>query len=389
MEKKGIENMSVVEERVKTVSDIVRSVKYVTWCKAHYYPELSQKTLAKLTTGFDPNINVSHVGAFIDTSLTLNGKLGTVYTLTGLYDRRSLEKAFYINYSDIVDYSILPDKKGRTYGLNGKLEIRLNDGTKYTTGNEAAAMAEILNRLIPVVMTWNDEYGHREAGEIGKYGLTTGQLEKCHAIIHSASVLAGAVGTGLAQIPLSDNAVITPIQVAMITSLGAVFELRITESAAKGIIGSVAAAMVGRSLSQLLVGWIPGIGNAINTATAAGITEAIGWVAVKHFTSLNEADRAKHRIEGMKAGYEAASNEYEAKLRKQADAFIKQKYYAREQRDAYEKLLDEYETYIGILEQQIKALEDTEELEVPNYLVSSYAAMTDDLKVLRDLKECS
>ena len=380
--------MSVIEERAKTVSDIVRSVNYTMAHKAHYYP-IPNKELTKVTKEFDPHINVNHVAAIIDTTLAGTAKNGTVFTITGFYDRELFAKPFFINYADIKDYNIKPDKKGRTSGINGTLIIELDNGIKYQTTNDSEALTEILNKIIPVAMTWNDEYGHQEAGVIGKYGLTESQLKKCHAIIHSASVACGGVGTGLAQIPLADSAVITPIQVAMLTSLGAVFELRITESAAKGIIGSVAAALVGRSLSQLLVGWIPVIGNAINTATAAGLTEAIGWVGVKHFATLSEEDRAKHRVEGMKAGYEAASDEYEAKLRKQAKEFISQKLFYKDQRDQYEKLLDEYEEYIKLLEQQIEALKNAQGLEVPEYLTNSYNQMNDELAALRNLKECS
>lgn len=46
--------------------------------------------------------------------------------------------------------------------------------------------------------------------------LTDDQELMCHGIIHSASVAAARVGAGLAQIPLSDNVVITPIQIGMI-----------------------------------------------------------------------------------------------------------------------------------------------------------------------------
>jgi uncharacterized protein (DUF697 family) len=31
------------------------------------------------------------------------------------------------------------------------------------------------------------------------------------------------------------------------------------------------------------VGWLPGFGNAINAATAAALTEAIGWAAEEYF----------------------------------------------------------------------------------------------------------
>ena len=381
--------MPAYEDRVKIVRNVVQEVGYQIYHKDHFYPHISNKILSKITEEFDPNINSNHVAAFIDTSFMGNGKVGTIFTLTGFYDRPSFGKPFYINYADIVSYNLIPNKKGQTDGCNGNLEIILDDDSRYVAHNEAETLSKILDKLLPVVMAWKDEYGHREAGVIGKYGLSDRQLKKCHAVIHSASVAAGAVGTGLAQIPLADSAIITPIQVSMIGSLGIIFDLHITEGVAKGVIGSVGAAIAGRSLAQLLVGWIPGIGNAINTATAAGLTEAIGWVAVKHFTKLSEADRAKFRIEGMKAGYEAASDEYEAKLRKQAKEFIEQKRAFGEKRDQYEKLLDEYEKYISVLDQQIELLKKAEDLEVPQYLTNNFEEMTDEPTALRKLKEIS
>ena len=60
--------------------------------------------------------------------------------------------------------------------------------------------------------------------------MTDSQRSKCHAIIHTAATLAGAVATGLAQIPLSDAAVITPIQIAMIIGIGKVFDKAISLS---------------------------------------------------------------------------------------------------------------------------------------------------------------
>ena len=120
--------------------------------------------------------------------------------------------------------------------------------------------------------------------------MTADQRSKCHAIIHTASASAAAAGAGLAQLPGSDNAVITPIQLARTVSLGAVFGIQLTQSAAAAALASFAASTVGRAASQLLLGWIPGLGNAINASTAAALTESVGWLLAEEFASQSRAD---------------------------------------------------------------------------------------------------
>lgn len=141
------------------------------------------------------------------------------------------------------------------------------------------------------------------------------QKVKCHAIIHGAAASTAAVGGGLAQIPLSDNAVIVPIQVAMIVSLGAVLDIQLTQSAATAILGTVATSAIGRGVSQVLFGWIPGLGNAINATTAAGITEAAGWAAVTCFENLSEEERNKFNAAKEK-GREEAKAQFDLKIKK-------------------------------------------------------------------------
>ncbi len=179
-----------------------------------------------------------------------------------------------------------------------------------------------------------------------KIKLSKHQKIQCNSIIHTASVAAGTAGAGLAQIPLSDAAIITPIQVTMIVSLGAVFGFKITEKIATGIIGSCGTAFIGRGITQIVVGWIPGIGNIINTTTAAGLTEAIGWLAVKHFNENN-------KYEWKKEGYTEASHHYEIKFQKQADEFIKQKIVFANQMQEYEELIDVYDKRIQELEEKL------------------------------------
>ena len=57
--------------------------------------------------------------------------------------------------------------------------------------------------------------------------MTSEEKKSCHGIIHTSSLLAGAVGAGFAQIPTSDNLLITPIQLTMTVALGEVFGIGI------------------------------------------------------------------------------------------------------------------------------------------------------------------
>lgn len=104
-----------------------------------------------------------------------------------------------------------------------------------------------------------------------------------HGIIHAASASAGMVGAGLAQIPGSDAPVIVSLQTAMILSIAQEHGVAITKAAATDLLLTFAATHGGRALSQWLVGWVPGYGNAINASTAIAITEAVGWATDAFF----------------------------------------------------------------------------------------------------------
>jgi uncharacterized protein (DUF697 family) len=110
--------------------------------------------------------------------------------------------------------------------------------------------------------------------------MTEKQKKDCKKIINVASASAAAVGGGLAQIPGSDS---VPLALTMTISLGKVFGKSLTESSAKAAMGSALASQVGRTISQIAIGWWPGIGNVINGATAAAVTEALGWALAKEF----------------------------------------------------------------------------------------------------------
>ena len=118
--------------------------------------------------------------------------------------------------------------------------------------------------------------------------MTSSQQKKVHTIIHGASASAAAIGGGLANIPGSDAPALVALQTGMIISIGAVFNKKITESLAKSILADFLGVSVGKVIANVLSGWLPGIGNGINAATAAGLTELIGWTAANDFANETE-----------------------------------------------------------------------------------------------------
>lgn len=119
--------------------------------------------------------------------------------------------------------------------------------------------------------------------------MTDDQVVKCNVAIHTASAAAGA--EAFIPIPGVDAVPITATQITMIIALGKVFDQKVSESAAKAVIGAAASTFVGRSLVKL----IPIAGWAASAAVAAGVTEAIGWTAAVDFA--NQASKIKQASE--------------------------------------------------------------------------------------------
>lgn len=121
----------------------------------------------------------------------------------------------------------------------------------------------------------------------------TVSTQRIHGIIHLASASAAAVGAGLAQLPCADSVPITKIQTVMIISIAVEHGFELSRSAALSLLSTALATMAGRGISQVLLGWIPGYGNALNAATAAAVTEAVGWFAHTQF-----AQQSRSRLSG-------------------------------------------------------------------------------------------
>jgi uncharacterized protein (DUF697 family)/ethanolamine utilization protein EutP (predicted NTPase) len=96
---------------------------------------------------------------------------------------------------------------------------------------------------------------------------------RAQAVIHAAAALAAAAG-GLNPLPLSDAALITPIQYGMIAGLAVVYGLPAegVKAGAAPLVAQVAGVMAAGGLSKL----IPGLGGVIQAGVASALTEVLG-----------------------------------------------------------------------------------------------------------------
>ncbi|NHA55085.1 GTPase [Helicobacter pylori] len=108
-------------------------------------------------------------------------------------------------------------------------------------------------------------------------------IEECKTIVHVASGAAGAAG--LIPIPFSDALAIAPIQAGMIYKMNDAFGVKMEKSVATslitGLLGVTAVAQVGRTLVNGFLKFIPVVGSVAGGATAAVITEGIGFAYLK------------------------------------------------------------------------------------------------------------
>ncbi|WP_181372838.1 YcjF family protein [Helicobacter pylori] len=108
-------------------------------------------------------------------------------------------------------------------------------------------------------------------------------IEECKTIIHVASGSAGTAGA--IPIPFSDALAIAPIQAGMIYKMNDAFgmdlDTSVGASLVAGLLSVTAVAQVGRTLVNGFLKFIPVVGSVAGSATAAVITEGIGFAYLK------------------------------------------------------------------------------------------------------------
>lgn len=281
--------------------------------RRYWYPDIPERIKGILLTYYDRSMPLNEVAAFLDTTITGNGKSGMVFTRTGVYFLRYLSRTvYYFNYADIDQVKIAADRKGRKDSTAAAMNVILRDGAVVDIGTSDYRKL----RLKRLLLRLRDEYFANEeiaetraSGIVPRIVLPEKQRRECIQVIRRTGAEAALAGAGLAQIPLSDTAIITPLQIKMIIQLGRVFGMQVTESMAKGVLSAAAASIAGRGISQAAVGWLPGLGNVINASTAAGMTSLIGSSAAYHFFRKQELTKALNFRKKEAGGAEVRASE--------------------------------------------------------------------------------
>lgn len=144
-----------------------------------------------------------------------------------------------------------------------------------------------------------------------KVNMPEGLKKKCHAAIHSATAAAAAAGA--IPLPMSDAVPITAAQIGMIISLGKIFGISLSDAAAKSIANVALIRTAGVAFFRNIIKAIPGgqlFGSFIGAATAASLTEVLGWIIAEDFfrmyngqepeNILEAADSLKGSFEGLR-----------------------------------------------------------------------------------------
>ncbi|GAA7554220.1 hypothetical protein VN0057_03640 [Helicobacter pylori] len=126
-------------------------------------------------------------------------------------------------------------------------------------------------------------------------------IDESKTIIHIASGAAGAAG--LIPIPFSDALAIAPIQAGMIYKMNDAFGVELENSVAAslitGLLGVTAIAHVERTLVNGFLKFIPVVGSVAGGATAAVITEGIGFAYLKVLETCFNDDTGEVKLPAM------------------------------------------------------------------------------------------
>lgn len=107
--------------------------------------------------------------------------------------------------------------------------------------------------------------------------MTSWQKNQCDAIISKAKAKAALNGS---------NANLSNILTNMVIEIGEVFGYDVRGNIPSDLKADIVCYTTGSAINRLLTGWIPGVGKAVNHASAACMPDDVGQHTINYFDSL-------------------------------------------------------------------------------------------------------
>ncbi|MEE3449449.1 MAG: GTPase [Acutalibacteraceae bacterium] len=144
--------------------------------------------------------------------------------------------------------------------------------------------------------------------------------QKSHKI--TAGAAASSAAAAAVPIPLADAALLIPIQIAMISAITSTYQIRLSKSIMMSMVtstlGASGATLAGRAITGSLAKLLPGIGTvagtAINAATAAALTTALGEAYILLMDMTAKGELSENDL-GSRKGKKLLADNFKEKMK--------------------------------------------------------------------------
>lgn len=112
------------------------------------------------------------------------------------------------------------------------------------------------------------------------------ELDKLADKIIAGVAAAAAAAVAVNPVPVSDFAVLIPLQIGMVVKLGALYGKTVDKKSALEIVATLGAGFAARTAFQALISFFPGVKNVLGPPVAAAATYTMGKAAKAYFKGL-------------------------------------------------------------------------------------------------------
>lgn len=201
----------------------------------------------------------------------LNGTSAITADDEGLHEvlgRSEARRIIAVNKIDLLDPAELAE-----YQESLRDRLKLSDAdyllisAKHGTGIDR--LVSRIAELLPEAM--RDAFIAQQQGDVRL------KERRVRALIYSQAAISAAIGA--VPIPVADIALLSPLQIAMVTAIGAFHGVQVTKERAMELVGTLGAGVGLREAARQLVKLVPGWGSMISGSIAFAGTVALGETA--------------------------------------------------------------------------------------------------------------